>query len=111
MQRRQRRDLNVASAVDHWRRVTHPSQERELILVDRIEQEVLVLLRRGKHFIDLAHRLSINQATKTSRIRGKRHGRAFSEIRQEFEQRALERNLTVLRLRGNRNLSKRRRNA
>ena len=106
VQRRNRRDHNVALAIEYWNRVANPRHDSELILVDRIDPDVLVLLRRGKRFIELAPTLGINQATKTSRIRGKQHGRAFGEIRQQFEPLELEHNLTVLRLRGNKNLNK-----
>ena len=107
LDRRSSLQSNVDSAAEYWRLADAHHASNALVLVDKIPAAVLVLLRRGRRFMELIPLCGVNQATKKSRMSEAKKGRGFGGQKQEFETEALERNLAAMRMREQRQLRRR----
>ena len=65
--RRHRREEALNEVAQLWTRLENPQATDSLIAESNIAEDVLVMIRRGERFSELAPRIGINQAAKRSR--------------------------------------------
>ena len=98
-ERRQRRDEARNEVIQLWARLEHPQATDSLIVESNIADDVLVMMKRGRRFAELAPRIGVNQATKRSRGFNQHQLGGFSAGAEQFIDAVKNYNLRVIHLR------------
>ena len=100
--RRNRRDHALQETFSLWGRIDNPQSTDDLVVESTLQEEVVVMMRRGGRFAELAPSIGINQATKRARGYNQTKLKSFAGGAEQFADAINQYNLKVIELRSRR---------